>query len=126
MKTLLPYLIYTNLFLYPALTGFGQCGYRASLTTSKDYCIGSTLSVNGDHGLRKIVWYRNGVPVDSAMALSSLDTNGVTVAGTGGRGSGPNQLINPTGIAVDESDNLFVADAGNDRIQEWRPGATAG
>jgi sugar lactone lactonase YvrE len=27
---------------------------------------------------------------------------------------------------VDESDNLYVADASNNRVQEWRPGATAG
>jgi hypothetical protein len=88
MKRLLPYLVYANVFLYPASSGFGQCGYRAWLSSNKDYCIGSTSSINSDHDLRKIVWYCNGVAIDSASALSSLDTNGITVAGMGGKGSG--------------------------------------
>jgi len=55
-------------------------------------------------------------------------TSGTTVAGQsdGTYGSGASQLSTPIGIYVDDSGNIYVADAGNDRIQEWAPGATSG
>jgi hypothetical protein len=46
-------------------------------------------------------------------------TNGVTVAGGNGEGSGTNQLSFPGGVAVDSSGNLYVTDSGNDRVQEF-------
>ena len=52
--------------------------------------------------------------------------NGVTVAGGNGEGRGVNQLYNPHGLCVDEEDNVIVADCGNDRIMEWKHGATSG
>jgi sugar lactone lactonase YvrE len=51
----------------------------------------------------------------------------VVVAGGNGQGNGPAQLyIQQGGIFVDVSGNLYIADAGNNRIQKWAPGATAG
>jgi len=44
---------------------------------------------------------------------------GVTVAGTGGQGSGATQLNGPTYLAVDSKGDLFVADTGNNRVQEF-------
>jgi DNA-binding beta-propeller fold protein YncE len=35
----------------------------------------------------------------------------------GGAGNGPGEFNSPTGVAVDESGNVYVADFGNDRIQ---------
>ncbi len=51
---------------------------------------------------------------------------GVTVAGGNGAGSAANQLNNPSDVFVDFSGNIYVADAKNDRIQKWAPGATIG
>ena len=77
-----------------------------------------------------------GVAVDSAGNLYIADTgnhrirkvsNGVitTVAGNGTPGfSGDNgpatsaQLYNPVGVAVDSAGNLYIADAGNNRIRK--------
>ncbi len=39
----------------------------------------------------------------------------------GTAGSGPGQLSEPRGIATDSNDNLYVADAGNDRIVRFNP-----
>ena len=44
---------------------------------------------------------------------------GITVAGGGGAGSASSQLSNPGQIAVDASGDLFVADSGNHRVQEY-------
>ena len=37
----------------------------------------------------------------------------------GGRGSGSGQFLGPTGLAIDLSGNVLVADSGNDRIQKF-------
>jgi len=37
----------------------------------------------------------------------------------GTRGSADGQLLNPLGVAVDSSDNVFVGDTGNNRIQKF-------
>jgi len=49
-----------------------QCGYTASLRTNKDYCLGSSLVINTKHTLERIVWYKDGQPIDSALANQSL------------------------------------------------------
>ncbi len=46
-------------------------------------------------------------------------TSGITVGGTGGEGAGATQLNAPTYLAVDTSGDLFVADTGNNRVQEY-------
>jgi|GEM_PF-2377353 len=55
---------------------------------------------------------------------------GVTVAGTDGyllnKGVGKDQLNNPWGIFVDDSANIYIADAVNNRIQKWAPNAKKG
>lgn len=35
------------------------------------------------------------------------------------KGSGPGELLDPRGIAVDQSGNLFIADTGNGRVQKF-------
>ncbi|CAF5036364.1 unnamed protein product, partial [Rotaria sp. Silwood1] len=56
------------------------------------------------------------------------NTNGETVAGvTGSLGSTPDKLNEPRNIYVDPvTNNLYIADSGNHRIQKWLPGATNG
>ena len=49
-------------------------------------------------------------------------TTGQTIAGNsnGTLGTGPNELKSPRGIALDKDNNLYVADAGNLRIQKFK------
>ncbi len=82
------------------------------------------------------LWYPAGVAVDAAGNLFIADTdnnrirkvneNGIitTVAGDSGAGYGGNggvatntSLYYPSGVAVDENDNLFIADTYNNRIR---------
>ena len=54
-------------------------------------------------------------------------TSGTTVAGISGvSGSDASHLYNPAGVYVDGTGNIYIADANNDRIQKWAPGATSG
>jgi sugar lactone lactonase YvrE len=54
--------------------------------------------------------------------------SGVTVAGSaaGSGGLGGDQLSGPAGISIDMAGNVYIADAGNNRVQKWAPGATQG
>ncbi|CAF4510055.1 unnamed protein product, partial [Didymodactylos carnosus] len=53
--------------------------------------------------------------------------NGLTVAGGNGQGNGINQLSKPWGLYVDDDDQtIYIADALNHRIVEWKWGATSG
>jgi sugar lactone lactonase YvrE len=60
------------------------------------------------------------------FSVDSSTTDATVVAGTGGEGSGSNELHSPWGIFVDTSFNLYVADSENDRIQLFRPGQLKG
>jgi sugar lactone lactonase YvrE len=62
----------------------------------------------------------------SNQRIRKIDSSGVimTIAGTGDRGGGGDggpatsaQITNPAGIAVDRAGNVFIADAGNNRIR---------
>lgn len=48
------------------------------------------------------------------------------VAGGNSQGSLPNQLSFPYGLHVDANNSIYIGDVGNDRIQFWSYGATAG
>jgi sugar lactone lactonase YvrE len=56
---------------------------------------------------------------------STSATSGVIIAGGNGPDSATNQLNNPSGIFVDNSGNIYVADLGNNRILEFPPGSTS-
>ena len=56
---------------------------------------------------------------------STQATNGVTVAGTNTPGSAANQLDHPTSVCVDQYGNVYVSDAGNNRIQKFPPNSTS-
>jgi sugar lactone lactonase YvrE len=56
-----------------------------------------------------------------------VTTNGTTVAGGNGQGSGNHQLYNPNGVCVSKKTGaIYIADMNNNRIQRWSPGATSG
>jgi sugar lactone lactonase YvrE len=46
------------------------------------------------------------------------DASGNFVARFGSNGTGPNQFKGPRGMALDASDNIYIADANNNRIQK--------
>ena len=55
--------------------------------------------------------------VASSGTVQNLTSAWPPNATFGGRGTGPVQFDNPSGIAVDGSGNIYVADRGNNRIQ---------
>jgi sugar lactone lactonase YvrE len=58
------------------------------------------------------------------QVISPLPT---IVAGVNGiYGAGTNQLNNPTDIAVDSNDNLYIVDTNNHRVMLWPPNSTSG
>jgi DNA-binding beta-propeller fold protein YncE len=63
------------------------------------------------------------IPDAPPASLSSLPT-GVSNMFDGGRGSERGQFDAPTGIAVDGSGNILVADTNNSRIQKFLPTGT--
>jgi tripartite motif-containing protein 71 len=82
-----------------------------------------------------------GIAVDTAGNIYVADTNndrvqffqlngamrknGVPVAGGQGRGSGPEQLLGPRDVKIDNIFMLYVADTGNGRVQRWDLGEFA-
>ena len=70
------------------------------------------------------------IAVGGNNRIRKVDTAGIitTVAGNGERGYGGDggsataaKLYFPQGVAVDGSDNLYIADTGNNRIRKGRP-----
>jgi tripartite motif-containing protein 71 len=59
-------------------------------------------------------------------ATGTFSATGITVAGSGGAGSGANELSNPETLALDSHGDLFIADAGNNRVVEYALNATTG
>ncbi len=51
---------------------------------------------------------------------------GTVVAGGNGQGNSLTQLSNPYGVFVDQLDQIYVADSGNDRVMRWCSGAKEG
>jgi len=58
--------------------------------------------------------------------LRALNGEGITVAGGNGAGNATHQLNMPRAIYVDRSENIYIADDNNYRIQLWKKGATHG
>jgi len=63
--------------------------------------------------------------VQMFAAGSTSATDGVTIAGGNGIGNALNQLSNPTGVFVDSSGNVYVADQANARVLKFPPGSNS-
>jgi hypothetical protein len=51
--------------------------------------------------------------------FSAYSPEGALLATWGGRGAGDGQFMQPVGVSIDRSGLVFIADAGNSRIQIW-------
>src|SRR6266480_3515865 len=79
------------------------------------------LKVFEDNRYNGLVIYK--VPDTPPPKLAALP-EGVSNMFEGGKGSGKGQFDSPTGIAVDASGNIFVADTNNGRIEKYSPSGT--
>jgi gliding motility-associated-like protein len=91
--------------------GFGA-GPNQFIGPTAIYVDGSGSLYVADEGNNRVMKFPPG---------STSGTNGVVVAGGYGEGSAANQLNSPNSIYVDGSGNIYVADYGNNRIQEYPP-----
>ena len=105
-----------------SMTVSGQSS--VTLNSKGATCLGDTLFINTTDSVSQIIWYNNNNSVDTSNAIPS--GVGITVAGGNGIGYAANQLYTPFGIYMDASNNLYVVDEKNHRIQKWLPGATSG
>jgi hypothetical protein len=61
------------------------------------------------------------------MPGTGWNSTGKTVAGSANSaGTGAAQLADPTGLAIDSSRTLYIADRNNSRVQKWLNGASNG
>ncbi|CAF3873393.1 unnamed protein product [Rotaria sp. Silwood1] len=73
-----------------------------------------------EYGNHRITKWLNG-------NLTAGATTGITIAGQSGvGGSWSYQFSLPTAITFDQYNNMYIMDAGNNRIQRWWPGSTYG
>ncbi|GGA85760.1 T9SS type B sorting domain-containing protein [Puia dinghuensis] len=85
----------------------GQCGYKATLRTNKDYCVGSALIVTSTHALQKITWYQNGRPVSTVTGTQSLSTKPVQIPIFLAVDSIHSDL-GDLRLGTDDSDNIYI------------------
>ena len=64
--------------------------------------------------MERIVWYKDGQPIDSVTADQSLASTPVLITMTG-------CLLQNGGLAVDESGSVYTYDAYGTRIIKWSP-----
>ena len=69
----------------------------------------------------EIIDYKDGI-----CTAATWNTDGITVAGGHGPGSGLNQLDHPMGLFLDDHSSIYIADTHNHRIIKWLPGASQG
>jgi len=60
------------------------------------------------------------------VIVFNTERTGLTVAGGNGEGTANNQLNRPVSLSIDDSDNMYIAEYWNDRIQKWTLGASEG
>jgi DNA-binding beta-propeller fold protein YncE len=53
------------------------------------------------------------------LNVQKFDSGGHFITKWGTEGTGNGQLKRPAGIAIDSGDNIYVSDAGNDRIEKF-------
>jgi len=97
-----------------------------SISISGNLCAGDTVTLNSTINADSIVWANTGGTLQTNNA--GWQVNAVTVAGQsdGTSGSGADELYYTYSVFVDDSENVYVGDYNNARVQKWAPGATSG
>jgi gliding motility-associated-like protein len=110
------YLIFLHCFIFLSPAVWGQCGYKAEINTNHNYCLGSSLLVRADYPLERIVWYKNGQPVDSALANQSIPAAGIPIKVPGLR----------TGVDIncDPSGQIYLFNDQNEYTVKYTGGLT--
>ncbi len=103
--------------------------------------ISASTALTDQNGVAQITWTLGPTAPKQTVNAQLVDANNqtilsgqvgftadlnFTIVGGNGYGNAMNQLASPTGVFVDGSGNIFVADGSNDRIQKFAPGATVG
>ncbi|MES2777523.1 MAG: hypothetical protein V4722_25310 [Bacteroidota bacterium] len=97
---------------------------RLAATLTAPCCQGAPITANANAGISHITWFLNGNIV--ASQIGNWQPNATNIAGGNGSGTGANQFTNAFGVAQDRAGNVYVADAGNHRIQKFAPGSNSG
>lgn len=63
---------------------------------------------------------------DRILIFANANGPARVIAGGNGNGRGAGQLSSPTGIFVDNKNNIYICDTDNTRIQKWIIGASSG
>ncbi|CAF3680115.1 unnamed protein product [Rotaria sp. Silwood1] len=106
-----------NMYGVTLIGGVGNCGIAVIQLCS---CRGIYIA---PHGLIYISDTSN----HRVLAYNTTAGSVSLVAGTNGIfGFQANQLYNPSSLYVDDSNNLFILDSGNGRIQQYAPGSITG
>ncbi|CAF1522952.1 unnamed protein product [Adineta steineri] len=96
-------------------------GYPVSKAKEQSTEIGELLSSNDT------VHLTSTYPIgDMTNDEARWSQQGITVAGGNGDGSALNQFCYPVGIYVHDDESIFIADSWNERIMQWKRGATEG
>lgn len=86
-------------------------------------CENAELIVSGvSPKVEKLLWKHNNQVIKTSFTPSLIET----VAGTLAEGTNNDEFRYPSGIAVDASGNIYIADQFNHRVQKWIPGAKHG
>jgi sugar lactone lactonase YvrE len=112
--------------LYVADRGSSMINFFSSTDHSFSKRVGSNGSANGQ------LWSPQGVGVNSAGKIfiangpdvEIFSSSGEFLNSFGGSGLGPGQFGEPSALAIDASDNVYVADANLGRIQKFTSDGT--
>jgi gliding motility-associated-like protein len=85
----------------------GQCGYKVTIHTNNDYCVGSSLIATSIHAMQKITWYRNGQPVSTVTGSQSLSTQPIQIP-IGLALDSVHSLAGDVRLGTDDADNIYI------------------
>src|SRR5579872_3422689 len=94
--------LFVNCLLLGSYSISAQCPYPVTLVARNGTCIGDKLTVSSIHALSKIIWYKDGIAIDTILGTQQYGELSL-VAGGHGVGSADNQLGEASGLFVDDA-----------------------